>query len=160
MSKIFRVAKAKRSPAKAKRDAAMLSLLFDLKLPCQKIADLKLMDIKGILDGSFEGIFFTSSKDTERLRSVRCHPYTAKCIKEWVKVCETEFRWPYHVNTSPIYHCFAHLSLVGYGAGFCTIKLRRRDIKPKTDIPQTRCCFQGIHCSQDRCRCFYEQRNR
>lgn len=95
---LFHAIKNNRSSIKAKRDSAMLCLLLDLKLACQRIADLRYRDIRGILDGSFEGLYFYEGRSTVPTRTMSCHYNTAKMIKDWIDEAQMIFGWVFEVH--------------------------------------------------------------
>ena len=69
----------------------MLCLLLDLKLACQRIADLQYRDISGILDGSFDGIYRFNVKVNAPTRAIKCHPHTAATVRAWAEEAKRSF---------------------------------------------------------------------
>ena len=112
MNKLLQVCEVNKSAAKAKRDQAMLCLLLDLKLACQRIADLRYRDVSGILEGTFNGIYRFNAKTNAPTRAIKCHPRTAHAIRVWADETKRSFRWEADPN-APL---FVPLSLINTDA--------------------------------------------
>lgn len=139
-----------KNPAKTKRDAAMLCLLLDLKLACQRIADLQYRDIKGILDGTFQGIYRYSHKESIPVKAIQCHWKTAQSLKEWIDECRTSFGWTYDVSRfTQFYFSYSDfIKLIGTFSCVCSSGLLWRGASCTQNCVETGCNFKGFCCPQ------------
>ncbi|KAI3654347.1 hypothetical protein MP228_001066 [Amoeboaphelidium protococcarum] len=100
--RLFMAAESSKNAAKAKRDSAMLALLLDLKLACQRIADLKYKDVKGMVDGSFCGLYRYGKAMSEPTRHIKCLHLTKVKILEWIDFCRNQFNWSFD-DEAPVF---------------------------------------------------------
>lgn len=80
----------------------MLALLLDLKLSCQKIADLRYRDVRGILDGSFNGIYRFGRDKSTPIRTIGCHEITVSAIIGWTNAVKSAYGWTCEVS---LFYC-------------------------------------------------------
>ncbi|KAI3661847.1 hypothetical protein MP638_003855 [Amoeboaphelidium occidentale] len=109
ISRLFEAARNGKNVMKVKRDTAMLCFLLDLKMSSQKIADLQYRDIKGMVDGSFRGVY-VYNRSNEVIKHIECHERTASSVREWIAECKTQYEWEYEDN-SPVFVPLAFLGV-------------------------------------------------
>lgn len=101
ITRVLEAASSNKIAMKAKRDTAMVCLLLDMKLPCQKIAALTYRDVRGIIERNFDGVVI-GTRNGVGGRRLLCHPMTVQTIREWVEHCKSSYQWTYE-DEAPLF---------------------------------------------------------